>query len=294
MGPPVNTAAGSDRVLRNINNDSPKINGIAELSTLMKSLNARQCAQIDGIKTELGTVRSEVIAKIDNFVSTINIKIDDMQKEFSNKIETIFTDLNGRIEVMRKEIDARASLDLESERRISLLEGKLSFLENTVKPRLNSIERRCNSSELLVTGVPYISTENVPDIVRKLCSKIEVDFGSCVLDAFRAGKRKGAPIIVRCQSITTKQCILTSYFKQKSLSISDVGFDGVDRIYVNECLTTDDQALYKAANELRKVGIIHKVSSRNGCVVIKESVDVKFSKTTYDRLDALKAKHNHK
>lgn len=56
---------------------------------------------------------------------------------------------------------------------------------------------------------------------------------------------------------------------------------------MNECLTTHDQALYKAANELRKIGIIHKVSSRNGCVVIKESVDTKFVKSTYAKLAIL-------
>lgn len=113
----------------------------------------------------------------------------------------------------------------ELEQRISQLEENLSFLQKTVAPRLNAIERRCNSTELLVAGVPFVSTEKVPDIICKLCSKLEVDFGSCVVTAFRAGKRKGAPIFVSCPSTTTKQCILTNYFKYKTLTASGVGFD---------------------------------------------------------------------
>lgn len=291
MGPPTGTAASNtERTLRS-NNESPKVTNISELSALMKSLNAKQCTQIDSIKSDLGTVRSELSDKIDKMVSAINIKIDNMQKEFNDKVESIFTDLDSRIEIIRNDIAARATLDLQIEQRISHLEGNSSYLLKTVAPRLNAIERRCNSTELLVAGVPFVSTERVPDIIRMLCAKIEVDFGSCVVTAFRAGKRKGAPIIIRCHSTTAKQCILSSYFKYKTLTATDVGFDSDSRIFINECLTTDDQALYKSANELRKIGIIHKVSSRNGCVVIKESVDSKFVKTTYAKLAILKDKH---
>lgn len=233
------------------------------------------------------SIKTDLNVKLDSIVSIINNKIENMQKEFNDKINTVFADFDTRIRDLCKEMETRDEQCSSFNRRLSELEHQMS-LNGSMALRINAIERRNNEAELLLTGVPFITSENVPEIIRKLCNKIGIDFNACVMLAFRTGKRKEAPIIVRCSSAATKQYILDKYFKYKSLAASDVGFDCNDRIYLNECLTTYDKALYKLANELRKAGKIHKVSTRNGLVVIKETDHSKFMKINYSALDKYK------
>lgn len=240
--------------------DVSKVSTVAELASLMKSM------------------LFELDAKMDARNKDLDAKINDICSEFNNKIASVSAELNSNIQLARIEFDAKIEANnVTNLKRIDDLEKVVKHMKENSEMQFNWIERRHNQADLMLYGVPSTKNENVISIIRDICVKIQMEL-PCVIAAFRVRSRSNAmPIVVKLDTISSKQNLLSKYFKYKSLNLSDIGFESDKRLYICERLTKTDNTIFKMANELRKLGKIAKVSTRNGCVVIKKTNDSIFT-----------------
>lgn len=146
----------------------------------------------------------------------------------------------------------------------------------------------------MIYGVPILTSENISVLVSGICVKLGIE-PSNVISAFRipAGKSRLRPIIVKFSSMSCKQFMLRKYLMFKNLMLSDIDFKlddlSLDRlIYINECLTKDDNIIFKRANDLPKDGKLFKVSTRNGYVVVKRTALDDFQRCLMADLETLR------
>lgn len=253
-----------DRNLRSSSNsDTPVITNISELATYMKKLNSIQNKKID-----------EISSKIDDNTSQLNNKIDALCNEMNGKINTLSAEVNSSLNEIRKDVDK-----------------KIFQSESLAMSRLNDLERRACSCDLLVHGIPFLANENPTDIIKQVCLKIGLNENTGILSVFRIKpsitSSKISPIIVKCISIESKQRIFMKYITYKNLCLKDIGIDLNNRIFINDCLTKLDNIVMRNALELKKMGKIEKVGVRNGHVVVKVTAGSSFKKINAVDLEKL-------
>lgn len=245
--------------------DSMKVSTVTELATMMQ------------------TLISKLDEKIDMHYASHDRKIESISNELNEKIDAITAEFNSNCVNIRDDMNSKlAESDSKHTKRTVDLENNFLLLHSQLDVRLNNIERRNNQSDLMIYGIPTLKSENVSRMVSDICTKLGAD-PSSVIAAFRiaSGKSRFMPIVVKFSSINCKQHILRRYLEFKNLMLSDINieFDGETvnrRIFINECLTKDDNILFKKANVLRKEGKLFKVSTRNGHVVVKKTAADEF------------------
>lgn len=93
-------------------------------------------------------------------------------------------------------------------------------------------------------------------------------------------RMRNGSIVVKFFSISAKQQVFINYLRFQNLNVSHIGFDGTQRIYINESLCKETAILFKIANRMRRNGLLFKVCTRKGILLIQECQDGKLIKIT--------------
>lgn len=223
------------------------------------------------------------IADLAAYIKKSNDKItssfDKLSTSLNNKMDLLCKDMNTKITTLRSEINSRMD-SIHSD-----LENKLLKIETEMSQRINYLERQSCSCDIIVAGIPYLSNENVSELIRKICSKIGIE-NPGISSVFRIKSSKQvSPIVIKFNNFESKKKVFKNYLNYNKLCLNDVDLNSENRIYMNDSLTKLDSIIMKRAAELRKLGLIHKVGVRNGYVVVKWTTESSFTKVSILELE---------
>lgn len=181
------------------------------------------------------------------------------------------TDLSGIVTENTKRID---NLQIENRE----IKRDLSSLRNYCN-RLESITRMNN---VVISGIPEKSNENVQDIVVKVADSLGLKISrDQISKVTRFRPRNGTikPILVSFVSPTHRNNILISYTTRKVLKGGAIGLSDDVTIRIGEHLSTLKQSLLqKSKKELKSTGLYAFVWSQNGNILIRKTSTSKILK----------------
>lgn len=157
----------------------------------------------------------------------------------------------------------------------------------------DSIVRSDRNRELVVRGVPFVSDENILDILQKIAELISfrsihanpfngfrlplrpINSLSSQVSKLRVGQqteRQYSPsIIMKFRAIYDKEDFMHLYFVKKGISTKDIGFMVDSRIFIGENFSPLNHKLLIAANKLKQNGLLCSVFTNDGLVYAKKS-----------------------
>lgn len=140
---------------------------------------------------------------------------------------------------------------------------------------LNQYQRRNN---ILISGIPETTNENVYDIVCSVAAALDVQIGHGDLDAVHrlpsskpeVPKQILAKIICRWK----KEEMMTAKWHKKTLTTTDINLHGPTRnIYLNDHLTKFNESIAKRARDLKREGHIFSTWTRDCKVFVRKTKD---------------------
>lgn len=194
--------------------------------------------------------------------NSLRVLAEDMkreQTEIKNKFDSVVVDIRKELSVNLKNIkdEVRNCNNLVKENDAA---NKKKFFELELQNHV--LQHRLNRPDIIITGL----ADNIDDlnkIVVSLCFYLKVEImPHDVLNVFYI-RRKSA-ILVKFAQITTRDRIMSAYFKTKSLKKSDiVGGDDSNRIYLNDNYSPLAYKLFRMCWKLVKEKKIHYFSMIN-------------------------------
>lgn len=197
---------------------------------------------------DLAIMMRQMGTKLDSSVETINKKIEDNHMELSSKITGLYSAVHEEINCINNDL-------------------------KTLKEEISNMKRRSILNDVIVTGIPYLQNENFLEIFGNICNSIGFSCSAAeVNNIYRLkSNTNNKPIIIKFVTNYARSGFMRSYFKYKSLSLNDIGLDSPNRIYINSCLTMENQKIFKDAIGLKKKGTLAKVTTRNGFVWVAKT-----------------------
>lgn len=211
-----------------------------------------------------GTELSDIIAKF---------------TELKSDLKTV-KDAVGKIECKMEEVVKIGEVVLANERDIRTLRAENIALKKDVN-RLDALSRQNN---IVVTGLPENSNENLPEIVSAIGSKlgITVNRDSIVkCSRFRSKTGKDKPILVIFTSFIMKANFMNGFknILNSKLIGKDIGLNSTDKIRIGNHLTSSIQRLFHITkNELVQSGIYKYAWIQNGSILIRKTSTSKILK----------------
>lgn len=213
-------------------------------------------------------------------------KSDDVEtlSDLWNKIRRMFaeskSDIEGKIESCKTELEQKitgveqqlSSLKMGCDVQIKDVSEAVSDVRHDLELTKRNVNRLTTTNELIISGVPYTSDENltlifqnisvalastpsnVPNVYLKRLSKNPINIGS------------SPPILCQFALRGVRDEFYGRYLRQRSLNLRHIGFNNDNRVYINENLTMNDREIRTQAIKLKHQGRIQQVFTRNGVV----------------------------
>lgn len=160
-----------------------------------------------------------------------------------------------------------------------------------VELQLDKIEETSRSNILDIFGIPEKQSENVLEIVKKVCVSglgMSVNY-SQILNCFRTKSNKkdvlSKRIMVFCHNKELRDDIVKrGHDKKINLSVKTLGYSSNEKIYINDSLTTFKRNLLFKANEMKNSGKCKFVWVRDGNIMMRkvEGDRIVYIKTSSD------------
>lgn len=211
------------------------------------------------------------------------VSLDDLW----NKMQTMLSNSCGRIETKIEKCNAAL------EKRMSNIEEKLNAVREECSEKIVKLEedvvgvradvdiaveavhRMGRDRELVFSGIPFHSQENLDEVFRKIALTIGYHENNLpIVDLQRMARAPialGTSPLILCEfALRNKRNeFYRSYLSKRSLCLRDIGLDSGNRIYMNENLTNNARQIRAEAIKLKKLGYVENVSTRNGIVHVK-------------------------
>lgn len=200
------------------------------------------------------------------------IKMQHMFTVTNANIESCKLALRGEIATLREDV---LQVKAECESKIDSLTSCVDELRMDIRcnsERVAVLEKR---NDLLLYGVPYSPSEDLPGIVRTIGGLLGVRNLSApfvqVKRFARAPIATGStpPIAIQFAFKFVRDDFYRRYLASRNLSLAHLGFSENKRIFLNENLTGLGRKVKGAALRLKYRGKLHSVFTVDGCVYIK-------------------------
>lgn len=230
-------------------------------------------------------------------MGTGNITLKEIEELMVTQLARLKTDIvveiQGKIqETFQSEIAEVRNENSALKSRITTLEKRIEKLEE----EQDKSEQYSKAYNLIISGIPVQTNEDVKCIVKKIADKCSVEIEKWdVIAAHRLHSRKNGdtPIIVKFRSKETKE-VLISAAKKKNLTAEMFGGKNDVKLYLNEHLSTMKAELFKKVRELRNEKYGYRfVWVRNGQIMVRknEGDRLEFVKNERD-LNNIKSKYD--
>jgi cell division protein FtsB len=234
----------------------------------------------------LATLQSSLEALIDNRMKQQINQMNDLLTKHSNSTKVVLTEIKSSQEFLGSKFDELANTIIE----VRAENKKLQKDNDDLQRRVCDLENRCRESDtaienlrqysrrdtLEIHGIPVVEGENTNDIVVKVAKMAapECNFNEPMLSISHRlpSRRRGVPaIIAKFVQRDIRDLIYNNRRNLSSQTIQDLGFDTASRIYVNESLTAQSQAIFAEVKKFRNHHGFKYIWTRNGKVHLKIS-----------------------
>lgn len=225
--------------------------------------------------------RSKDMGKPDDHVESLDELLLRMERMFENtntrieaSVENCKRDLQTEINTLRAEVQ---QIKTECSSEIRSLSDTVKEVANDVRSNKQRILVGERINDLLLSGVPYNSSEDLLSHVSKIANALGFDEANVPLIYAKRLARSpiaaGAtpPIILQFAFKLARDEFYSRYLSSRNLSLAHLGFDVDKRIFINENLTEEMRRVKALAVKMKKSGKLVSVYTRNGTVFIKTS-----------------------
>lgn len=215
--------------------------------------------EFEGILSEIKFLSAQ-LATLPGLVESVR----KIQEELSDlkSIKTELIEVKSSVDSvhlsMKSITDKLARLDSE----VQSLQSTKEQL-TTLQQRVDQLERRANEDEqrsrlnnLEIKGVPFKSSENLYNILHKICEFVKYPISKEQIDYIARVRTRGDSniknIIVSLHNRYIKDDFIAAVRKCKSLTATSLGISGDNRIFVNDHLTLKNKTLLNKTKTLAK------------------------------------------
>lgn len=249
-----------------VNNGPPILDATKTASHSNKKINAdtNNCDVIDMFKQLQKTVIAQAATindKIDQKINSLESKINSLSASVDERIDNITSNIRSHIEPVVTEL--------------------IKPIITTLESRIEKLERESLMLNLVVTGVPWQSNENINDIVTRICQTLNFSTEANALPGFYRISTKtqtqhsktitSPPIVLKFWNYDQKQHFFRLYLGKKSLNLKHLGHATPSRIYINEMLTAVNKTIFIKARQLQREKRIYQSYTIRGLVVVKRT-----------------------
>lgn len=189
---------------------------------------------------------------------------EEMQniKESVQFISDSFDDFKTKIE---ENVRNAEQLEIESNK----LKAKVQVLEI----KMNEMEQKNLKNNIVVTGIPTQTSENLPKITKKLLQVLKLDeLEEDIVNSYRMGKHDKAPILIERKNLNSKIKIITAVKQKKGIRVNECGFEGTNNnIFFNDELTTFNKQLFKKVRDFKTSNKCKGAFCANGRVYLRRN-----------------------
>lgn len=199
------------------------------------------------------------------FVSYQRTTKEDILKmgdQLSSQISQLRSDLTSDMQKLREDTNKTV--------------GELvSSVERTKAEATHAVDRSMKRNDLIISGVPYTSGENLRSYIDAWCRSLGyLENGIPLVDIRRLSKpganAGSAPIILLQFAFNAQRNeFFSRYLRTRNITLSQIGFPVNKRVYINENLTPVAREIRSKALQLKKTGKNRAVYSRDGNVYVK-------------------------
>ena len=233
---------------------------LLHIVTKIQEDNVKNNSRITDIYQKLGVLNTDVqgIIKSQEF---INKEFND-QKDKHNK-------LDKRVEKLEKTI-LQHKTDIKN---LEKLVSDLQTTSNAAKSAVNDLEQYGRREMVDICGIPRSADEDTDKIVLDIAAKINVEMVKTdIAISHRTKPTPDSPIIVKFVSRRVRDDFFQKRTQLKNKTIACIGYNGNNKIYVNESLTSyNGELLKKARKSLKADNKFKHVWTKHGSVFARKS-----------------------
>lgn len=241
-------------------------------------------------KSELDNFKTDMMAKIDVSLSSLDLKVEKAMNLISNLTDNCdlltasITPLQDSVKYLSEQQDTFQKTINNFEQKMKKIENDNNILKNkiqildSVKNDLNEVEQRARFNNVEIYGIPERKTENLTQIVESISKFLEVEItNNDILFATRIIPRnntvtKPKSVIVKFNSFMKKDELLNQARKNRGLSSKNIGIPGEERqIYINEHLTRQNKNLLNKTRVVCKELGFRYVWTRNTKIYVRRN-----------------------
>lgn len=208
------------------------------------------------------------IASLDELWSKIQGAINESNIRIETKIESCLV----RIDEVETQLTAHKA---DCSQNVKSICASINEVRCELSATNEYVSRFEKSSELIVSGIPYVNEENLKNTFLSIATTLGYTIAPSVdlKRMARAPIKPGESPSIVCQFAlrSERDSFYRRYLGQRNLSLSHLGFQSNNRIYVNENLTQLARGVRIEATKLKRLGKIHQVFTRDGVVHIRTS-----------------------
>lgn len=220
----------------------------------------------------------EFVTSLDDLLARMQSMFYEMVNKTIAIIESCKSSLQAEINVLREKIQL---FQERSRAEIATVTNSVDKVKNKVCSMAGRTAAMERSKDLLLFGVPFHPSENLPGVLETVCSVLGYS-GRNVPLAFikrlaRAPMKTGGtpPILLQFAFKSERNDFFRRYLAARNLSLQHLGLATKTRIYLSENLTKLGRTIKGAALKLKHDGKIHSVFTYDGIVYTKAAADAK-------------------
>ena len=224
-------------------------------------------------------------------MSTIKTLVEEMKsikselKDLKTSVEFAHDSVKSCVEKISSLEDRMKLLD-DNRHDIESLQKKMELLESSMK----DYEQRSRLNNVEIKGIPMTKSENLYEIISKVSVVIGCEISKNQINYIARvpmrNDNKNKTIIATFNNRYVKEDFVASARAHKMLVVSDLGFQGGTRIYINDHLTVENKMLLnKTKQAARDMGFMYvwvrnckifvRKNSESPIIVVKSEIDLK-------------------
>lgn len=216
-------------------------------------------------------------------LSALDDLLKEVHQEFSLGRMTLSSRIEGCFSSLRKELfgireDLRMlKTDLTSG--LNELSVSVSSVKHDAFVNKEANERLEKANDLLLTGVPFSTDEDLHEGYRKVAAHLGYNDGCLpIVHTRRLSNRRltvgsTSPVLYQFALKSARDDFFLRYLSKLDLTLLNLGFDSSKRVYLNENLTYQALQVRRSATFLRSAGKLTQVKVKNGIVFVQRDTD---------------------
>lgn len=246
-------------------------------NTLTVSLRSGSESQTKTLSREDLNQTADHVENFDELLQRMKQMIEDGNARIEAKIDSSNASLVNEMSTLRNEVQ---QLKTDCVRDFNQLRKSQTNIDDQIQRNKDAVDRASKSNDLLLIGVPYSPAENTNVLVKQMSATLGYTDSDAPpvytkrLARFPIAVGATPPILLQFAFKASRNDYFLRYLARKNLSLSDLGFEGGKRVFLNENLTKSARNIKGIALKLKRSGHISNVFSKAGIVFVKPMGDV--------------------